>query len=176
MGIARETWLETGLTILKEDGIGALTVDELCRRLERSKGSFYFHFGNREGYLAALLDFWEQASTHRIIQLSDHEATPAEKITRLTRESLALDPALEVAMRTWALQDELARTVQARVDRLRRDYCRQLVEGAGVGSGRARVVGDILYLLLIGAHQLIPPLSAEQLATVFREIRPLFDE
>ena len=44
----REDWLEQGLAVLVQAGVEALTIDGMCQRLGVTKGSFYYHFQNRE--------------------------------------------------------------------------------------------------------------------------------
>ncbi|HYL82616.1 MAG TPA: helix-turn-helix domain-containing protein [Candidatus Angelobacter sp.] len=45
---------------LLEGGPGAVRVETLARKLRVSKGSFYWHFKNREALLEALLCEWEE--------------------------------------------------------------------------------------------------------------------
>ncbi len=79
--IPRGAWIEEGFHILADEGDGALTVDGLCQRLDRSKGSFYHHFGSRPGYVDALLAEWERQSTDRLIE-TGHTDTPVESRLR----------------------------------------------------------------------------------------------
>jgi len=39
-----DDWMQAGFAILAEEGIKALKIDRLCRRLGVTKGSFYWHF------------------------------------------------------------------------------------------------------------------------------------
>jgi Bacterial regulatory proteins, tetR family len=38
-----DDWIQAGFAILAEEGIKALKIDRLCRRLGVTKGSFYWH-------------------------------------------------------------------------------------------------------------------------------------
>ena len=53
--IEREDWFTTGLEILKKDGFLKITIDNLCDVLKVTKGSFYHHFKNVDGYIDALI-------------------------------------------------------------------------------------------------------------------------
>src|SRR5258708_21900676 len=55
-------WIQAGFAILAEEGMKALKIDRLCRRLGVTKGSFYWHFTwhftGIAGYRAALVQAW----------------------------------------------------------------------------------------------------------------------
>ena len=53
-----DDWIQAGFAILAEEGIKALKIDRLCRRLAVTKGSFYWHFTDIAGYRAALVQAW----------------------------------------------------------------------------------------------------------------------
>ncbi|MEV0105289.1 helix-turn-helix domain-containing protein [Nocardia sp. NPDC050799] len=42
-----DDWLQAGYTVLAEEGFRALELDEICRRLGVTKGSFYHHFSDK---------------------------------------------------------------------------------------------------------------------------------
>ena len=68
---SRRDWIEEGFRILASEGDAGLTVDALCERLDRSKGSFYHHFEGRPGYVEDVLAAWERQATDRIISVLD---------------------------------------------------------------------------------------------------------
>ena len=53
-----DDWVQAGFAILAEEGIKALTIHRLCRRLGVTKGGFYWHFTDIAGYRAALVQAW----------------------------------------------------------------------------------------------------------------------
>ena len=60
--LSREAWLAEALEALAEDP-AHLRVDQLAQRLGVSKGSFYWHFENREAFVCALAQYWRDADT-----------------------------------------------------------------------------------------------------------------
>lgn len=52
-------WLDTALQVLAEQGLEAVAVEPLAKRMGVTKGSFYWHFKNRNVLLSELLQFWE---------------------------------------------------------------------------------------------------------------------
>jgi AcrR family transcriptional regulator len=50
--LSMDEWVQEGFRVLAEDGVKALTLDRLCRRLGVTKGSFYWHFTDMKAYRA----------------------------------------------------------------------------------------------------------------------------
>lgn len=96
--------MQEGFRVLAEDGIKALTLDRLCRRLGVTKGSFYWHFSDMKAYRKALIDAWAAVRDEDRWYFDDLAADPPRQ--RLSRMMTALvGPRhwmLERAMREWA--------------------------------------------------------------------------
>jgi len=57
--LQREDWLRAARLALLRGGIGAVRVEKLARSLHVTKGSFYWHFRDRDDLLESLLREWE---------------------------------------------------------------------------------------------------------------------
>lgn len=57
--MTREDWIEAAFETLLNHGIAAVTVENLCRILGVTKGSFYHHFQDRSALLNALIEHWK---------------------------------------------------------------------------------------------------------------------
>jgi AcrR family transcriptional regulator len=57
--LGREDWLRAARLALLHGGVEAVRVEKLARTLEVTKGSFYWHFKDREELLELLLCEWE---------------------------------------------------------------------------------------------------------------------
>ena len=53
-----EDWLQAGYTLLAEEGVRALKVERLCQQAGVTRGSFYWHFEDMDGYRTALVESW----------------------------------------------------------------------------------------------------------------------
>jgi AcrR family transcriptional regulator len=169
--VSKRDWLEAGLAIATRDGIRALTIERLCAGLGLTKGSFYHHFKGIRGYKSDLLAHIEAEHTGRFI--ADAEAAGAsghDKIQRLldlVLEAHAGSRDLETAVRAWARQDAGVRAFQERVDGMRVDYLRTLWLELGGRPEEAERMAMLLYLILVGAQQVVPPVPAEELRGVY---------
>ncbi|SFP72378.1 DNA-binding transcriptional regulator, AcrR family [Amycolatopsis arida] len=173
---SRREWLDEGLAILAELGAPSITIERLCQRLGVTKGSFYHHFRGMRGYRTALLEHFETAFTTRLIDEVEGgpAATPMAKLEHLADLVASAEhetgPELEVGMRAWALQDDEARRIQQRVDRTRFDYLRSLTTGLDIDAETAADLADLLYLTVIGAGHLVPPVKPDDLHRLFRQL------
>ena len=64
----REDWIRAGFEILKDKGIDSVKVEAMARKLGVSKGGFYGYFLNREAFLQAMLESWEERHSTQIIE------------------------------------------------------------------------------------------------------------
>ena len=93
--LTRQNWLETGLNLLGTHGEKALTIERLCKITNRSKGSFYHHFKNRDEFTVAILEHWQSEYTDRIISTVDRLDNLAERRQTLDRLVARLDSQIE---------------------------------------------------------------------------------
>jgi AcrR family transcriptional regulator len=169
--------LDAGLELLATEGAPAITIERLTDQLGVTKGSYYHHFGSAGGFKAALMEYFEGQYTTRLIDTIDAEdAKPRAKLEHLLRLVLA-DPdsaALEIAVRAWALQDPDVRAAQERVDEARTAYLKELCRGLGADVDPDRYA-QLLYLILIGAEQVLPPVERTDLREIYNLTLRLID-
>lgn len=173
----KQTWLDEGISILATMGAASLTIDLLTTRLSLTKGSFYHHFKSYDGFKAALLDYYEDASTLAIIRLTEEnpDATPQRKLSRLLRISTSYPSGTEIAFRTWAMQDADVRVYQERIDSQRQQYVYDLFHAMHFDEEQARLMARIFYAILVGAEHLLPMLAMNEALAMFDEFRRLYN-
>ncbi|GAA3470766.1 TetR/AcrR family transcriptional regulator [Nonomuraea roseola] len=168
---SKRDWLEAGLEVLSEEGAPSLTIERLCAHLNLTKGSFYHHFGGMARYKSDLLEHFETEHTGRYIDGAESAGDSAQAklyhLLNLVLDDKDTDHDLEIAVRAWALQDAEAQALQRRVDQLRVDYLRSLWRELGGSEDDADPMGRLLYLVLVGAQQVVPPVSADELKEIY---------
>jgi len=65
--LSRERWLELALDTLSGKGHSKFSLDALINAMPVSKGSFYWHFKNREDFVMALVEFWDRHETQNVV-------------------------------------------------------------------------------------------------------------
>lgn len=83
--LAASDWLDIALQVVAEEGMSALAVEPLAKRMGVTKGSFYWHFKNRQELVSALLDFWENLELEYQNSLTGVHKDPAELLKMVLR-------------------------------------------------------------------------------------------
>ncbi len=137
--LSRDAWLQRGLEVLRDEGIFGVRVERLARDLGVTKGSFYWHFDNRDDLFESLLEFWVRAYNDPVIlHESFGELAPDQGLVALTmmiREQ-RLDR-FELAMRSWADHDDRAAGAVKRVYEQRQAFIRGFFTRLGFRGGEA---------------------------------------
>jgi AcrR family transcriptional regulator len=175
--VLRIEWLNAGLELLETEGAPALTIERLTGELGMTKGSFYHHFGSAAGFKQALLEYFEAQYTTRLIDTIESETTSSDKKLQHLLLLVLADPdatSLEIAVRAWALQDPEVRAAQERVDKARTAYLKKLCRGLKADVDPDRFA-QLLYLILIGAEQVVPPIDKRDVRKIYDLVLRLID-
>ncbi|MCF6220962.1 MAG: TetR/AcrR family transcriptional regulator [Robiginitomaculum sp.] len=162
-------WLDLGLQSLATDGPAALRIDMLCTAAGRTKGSFYHHFSGREDFTTALLNHWEQKLTEAVIDETEHETDPVEKLIALNRITDELDMGVETALRRWAGTEPGVAASIAKVDKRRIDYVASLLmQAKDISVQKAVDLAVMNYAGLIGTQLMFTDISRERRKRIAR--------
>jgi AcrR family transcriptional regulator len=145
-------WIEAAIGLLIDQGIDAVRVDGLARQLNVTRGSFYWHFKDRDDLLVSVLTSWRDSATDQIIERFNtrHSEDPKALLRELISlpfrgESAAEAASIELAIRGWARRDAMARQAVDAVDERRISYHAQLFSALGFPIAEARSRGFALY-------------------------------
>jgi AcrR family transcriptional regulator len=82
--LSRLDWVTAALAAIAEGGLAAVAVEPLALRLGTSKGSFYWHFENRDALLTAAIRRWEKETTTDVAaEITAAHDAPASQFRRL---------------------------------------------------------------------------------------------
>lgn len=171
---SKEDWLREGAYVIAEDGAAGLTIDTLCNRLQVTKGSFYHHFKNYQDFKTALLNFWEQESTLRIIEAVEQTENAINKLDYLLKITANFPEPLEKSFRAWAMQDEEVGQYQQRIDQQRMSYVETLCLEVTPTENQAKILARILYTVFVGSLQILPPVTTAEFYEMYSELKRLF--
>lgn len=162
-------WEHGALDMIAELGVAGLAIEALARRLGVTKGSFYWHFKNREALLQAALARWEDDDKR---ELASHVGAPAERprerLDALFRWVSGETQAHRIyAALLQALDHPLVKPMMTRVSQRRMAFLEQAFREAGLGTEAARHRARLTYAAYVGFLQLnltleMPHLSHEQ--------------
>ncbi|ORV49876.1 TetR family transcriptional regulator [Mycolicibacter engbaekii] len=150
--LSAQDWVQAGFRILAEDGVKALTIDRLCRRLGVTKGSFYWHFADMKSYRQAMVDTWAAV---RDEDRGDFDALsslpPRERLSHMM--TALVSPGhwiLERAMREWARSEEAVASAVAASDRRVLHAVRQVFLDEGFAPEEADMRANATFAAGIG--------------------------
>ena len=69
--------------MIAEQGLAAVAVEPLARRLGVTKGSFYWHFPSREALLVAALERWEKTEQETVFGQMEAVSDPRVRLREL---------------------------------------------------------------------------------------------
>jgi AcrR family transcriptional regulator len=161
--LCRTDWLAAALRALGEGGVEAIKVLPLATTLKASRGSFYWHFRDRDDLLESVLAHWEDTLTDAVIEraASIDDDAPNRLMSLmedvLDRRRGRHDPAI----RAWALYDPAAAKVVRRVDRKRITFIGALFKDMGFSQDQSEARAHLTYAYLLGDHQVFMQESRE---------------
>jgi AcrR family transcriptional regulator len=122
-----------------------------------TKGSFYWHFPNREALVEAALADWEEAHTASVIAEIEAASTdPHQQLRLLIKRVSALAARDRVELALLATADHPAvKPVLDRVARQRLEFIARLLERLGFGRADARRRALLAYTTYLGYAQLV---------------------
>ncbi|REE06603.1 TetR family transcriptional regulator [Paraburkholderia sp. BL27I4N3] len=144
-------WIAAASRVLVNRSVDAIGIESLAKELGVTKGSFYWHFKDREDLLRRMLTSWRDAATEQIIFRFESRNLPARELIRDLlslpfRGAAAKDAAsIELAIRAWGRRDDMARSMVNEVDGKRLSYIAQCFSALGFGIAEARARGFLLY-------------------------------
>jgi AcrR family transcriptional regulator len=153
--LSADDWADAALLAMGEGGLAAVAVEPLATRLGTTKGSFYWHFANRDALIEAALERWAETQTEALITELETEPDPERRLRLLFAEAIgsAADDMLEVTLLATA-DDPRVAAVLGRVTERRVAYVARLFAEAGFPEPEARRRGLLAYSVYLGHAQL----------------------
>jgi AcrR family transcriptional regulator len=146
-----DDWVRAATQVLVDHGIDHVRVDVLAGELNVTRGSFYWHFRDREDLLRRVLQAWREESTVQLtkrleVARSDPRELLADVISLPFRGRAAVRAArIELAIRAWARRDPMAQQALDEADSSRIGYHEALFRALGFAPDEAAHRAFLLY-------------------------------
>lgn len=154
--LSEQSWINAAVRHIAEANVDDIRIEELARELGVTKGSFYWHFRNRQHLLERVLEHWMDRATVRITEWSKSEAaTGVERLAHLLALPANTPPDkrgadIELAVRAWARREKLAADMVAKIDRMRMEYISSLVSEFGFTPEEVRRRTAVAQAFMLG--------------------------
>ncbi len=161
--LSRDDWLASSMDALLLEGVEGIHVEPLARRLGVTKGSFYWHFKDRQELLNSVVEYW---STRMIDAVCAHDAligSASERLHQVMEEITQQDRGrYEAAMRMWASSDEHVAKAVKRVDEARLKWTSDLFLEMGFAREQAEIRGRMMVFYEYGEAEFSIRASVEK--------------
>jgi AcrR family transcriptional regulator len=150
-----DDWAKAALAAIARSGVDAVAVETVAAELGATKGSFYWHFKNRDALIQAALDMWEQRGTEAVIEEFERQPDPAIRLKKILEagfESGRTDHA-EIALLANPEHPAAVRAVR-RVAERRITYIAEQLEKLGWDSADALDRAVVMYYVYVGYLQM----------------------
>ncbi len=163
-----QSWIDAAMDLLAEQGVDGLRVEPLAKRLVVTKGSFYWHFRDRDALCEAVLGDWRRRATLDVIARLERSQEPAllrlRQLMRLPFQGARAEwgADVELSIRLWGRYDPRARAALQEVDQLRLRYIEGLIAELGFNKQEAAARSVMAYAFMrVGATLISPKDFAE---------------
>ncbi|PZP62443.1 MULTISPECIES: TetR/AcrR family transcriptional regulator [Pseudoxanthomonas] len=153
--LSAEDWAQAALDMVAEQGVAAVAVEPLARRLGVTKGSFYWHFPSRDALLQAALERWEMVEQESVFGSLEAVPDPRERLRQLfllvaheAKSHIVYSELLK------ALDHPAVAPVIQRVSQRRLDYLIASFRQAGMSRTDAQHRARLAYAAYVGFLQL----------------------
>ncbi len=163
--LTRENWIDFALQRLTEEGIDKVTITGLARELSVTKGSFYWHFKDRDDLLQAMLTRWEQTGSKLVF--GEVERVGGDAVRRLKHLSDIVirrygdQLNLELALRDWGRKDLKIANILRQEDEKRIDYISGLFVEIYGDVKVAEAKAWLLFSLFVGEIIIAAPMKEQ---------------
>lgn len=151
----RNEWIVSAISALADEGLAGMRVEALAKRFGVTKGSFYWHFKDRQDLFSAVLQLWKEGRIRDIDKQS--RAAPGKERDQLLRiiDTYSANRnrkgiSIELALRDWARRDAHASAVVEEVDAYRLEGTRKLFVASGLSDIEAKSRSLLLYAYVFG--------------------------
>lgn len=141
--LGRTDWIQAAIDVMIGSSVDQVRVEKLATTLGVSKGSFYWHFKDRDDLLMSVLDHWRDRATLAVQnRLAHAEPRPDRRLLMFMelplRSPAALRAAdLETAILGWSRQSPDVRRIVEQVDATRVENVVRLFRALGLSETEA---------------------------------------
>lgn len=153
--LTADDWAQGALDLIAEQGITAVAVEPLARRLGVTKGSFYWHFPSRNALLQSALERWESVEQAALFGTLEKMPDPRERLRALFKMVASEYQSHVIYSAVLKSADHpIVQPVIARVSKRRLDYLTASFRQTGLGREDSQHRARLTYAAYVGFLQL----------------------
>lgn len=152
MSHSREDWVDAAWKLLGEAGVDGVRIETLARKLSVTKGSFYWHFKNRQDLIDALFDRWFGLREESREAFLRDNPDPRQRLWKVIERGIVRGTRGQAAaLRLWAQRHPEAHRRIAEADLRRRGFFEDQFRALGFDDDAAQTRAEV-YMAVISAE------------------------
>jgi D-alanyl-D-alanine carboxypeptidase len=150
VAVRKTDWIARGLLAFRAGGVDAVSVERLARELGVTKGSFYWHFKDRDALLHELLALWRD-ETRQLIAAARRARTPRNRVLRFFAEVARTRGQLpDLEFFAWARRSKAVARFATAVEQERIGFLWEQLRAGGLPGREAAFRAEAAYLTTLG--------------------------
>ena len=156
--LSKEHWIHAARKILINSGVQKISLRKLSESMSVTTGAFYWQFENLEELFDAIRDDWVTKNTALFTEIFENDDLSGEqKWFAYAREVIIennFDPRYDNAMRDWASTSKRTARLVKKIDSLRVDQLKKMLEQMGYDSDHALIRARVTYFHQCGYYSM----------------------
>jgi AcrR family transcriptional regulator len=129
----KNQWLEASFEVLSKEGHAKIHIEHLANNLGTTKGSFYWHFKDRNDFLLSMADYWVKTANKQVIEAvqkvkGDAKTRLLALMETISRKELQKH---DLPMRALGIKYPKIAKIVKKVDNQRLDFVRRIFAEMG---------------------------------------------
>jgi AcrR family transcriptional regulator len=154
--LTREAWVKAAMNLIAQEGVQAVAVEPLALALGVTKGSFYWHFQNRDDLIHASLEAWEQDQSADVVSRYGGIADPRRRLRVLLFAAFEdLENGKFFAALTVSSEDPRVQPYLQRATERRLAFGVETFQALGLTEKEAKERALLAYAAYAGSFQLL---------------------
>jgi len=153
--VGQDDWTRAALDVIAAEGVGGVKVESLANRLGITKGSFYWHFTDRQDLVEGALELWYRIATTEVIERLDRIDDPEQRLRALFAESFGdvVNGPID-ALLVGQVDDPVVGPTVVRATAVRLEFLSRTYRDFGLARERAAARARLAYAAYLGMSHL----------------------
>jgi AcrR family transcriptional regulator len=176
--LSPEAWVKAAQALIIREGVPAVAVEPLAQALGVTKGSFYWHFDNRDALIKAALSDWEQDQSADVVARYGGIADPRRRLRVLLFAAFEdVENGLFFAALALSGEDPRVAPFLRRATERRLTFGAEAFRALGLTETEARQRALLAYAAYAGYFQLLraTPKAVKEVTDLSGYVRQLAD-
>jgi len=152
--LSKSRWLSRALDLIAESGKGVPSLEDLCKQLGVSRGSFYWHFKNRQDFLRCIAEYWVEYSVAEVVEkLNSFQGKAEDRMLKIIEAVILQSRGRHyLTMRFLAVTEPEVEKVLRKLDKQRLSFVKTVFYELGFRKSELEARTEAFVYFMTGEH------------------------